>query len=65
MNKTIDKAFSILSLLRVEENITPFTIKVKGTKGQVSVPLGTDVTPILGMGTLGRRGCFITIDFNV
>ena len=65
MNDTFKTAFSLLALLRVEEEATPFAVKAKGTKGQISVPIGTDMTPILGMGELARKGRFITVDFSV
>ena len=64
INTTFIKAFKLLTLLRVEEESIPFAIKAKGSNGQVSVPAGTDMSPVLGMGTLGRRGRFITLDFT-
>ena len=64
MNDTFKTAFSLLALLRVEEGV-PFTVKAKGAWGQISVPAGTDMTPILGMGELARKGRFITLDFSV
>ena len=63
-NATIDKAFSVLALLRVEETSTPFSIKVKGSKGQISVPLGTDMTPVLGLGVTIQQGRFVVLYFN-
>lgn len=65
MSNTFKTAFVLLTLLRVEEGGVPFAVKTKGTWGQISVPAGTDVTPILGMGNLARKGRFITLDFSV
>lgn len=65
MNNTFVKAFNLLTLLRVEENSTPFAVKAKGGWGQISVLVGTDMAPVLGLGTLARKGRFITLDFSV
>lgn len=65
MTTSIDRGFDLLALLRVEENHTPFTIKAKGMWGQISVPLGTDLTPVSGLVTTGRDGKFAVLLYRV
>lgn len=65
MTNAIDRGFDLLALLRVEENSIPFALKVKGMWGQISVPVGTEMASVAGMGVLGRRGRFLTLDFSV
>ena len=65
MTTSIDRGFDLLVLLRVEENSVPFTIKSKGVWGQISVPLGTDLTPVSGLVTTGRDGKFAVLLYRV
>ena len=65
MTTSIDRGFDLLHLLRVEENHTPFAVKTKGVWGQISVPLGTDLTPVSGLVSVGRHGKYAVLLYRV
>lgn len=65
MSTSINRGFDLLHLLRVEENSIPFVVKAKGVWGQISVPLGTDLTPVSGLVTTGRDGKFAVLLYRV
>ena len=65
MTNAIDRGFDLLALLRVEENSIPFALKVKGVWGEVSVPWGTDLTPVSGLVTTRRDGKFAVLMYRV
>lgn len=67
MSNIVDKAFDIIEAVMGETPVHPFKLRVRGDRGVVSVPAGTDIHPSINVDSIhiGVRGKWTEIYFSV